>query len=275
MPTLSELAGFGAGTSPLGLLSGAVDERTRYYANIVRGLLDNPAALVDQLRAQNAENVRDRARSAQDTRSVMPQIADPAKQAAFDEAMNIGLLGMTVSKPSYQGQHAAPIRDSGAPLHNLSSVYPDDLYSAMGSRYYGHYGDARDMTAVGTIHNYRNKPNASITIYRAVPSGPAEKAAKLEKQMREYMRRGKIPDGDQPSMWYDRAIEKLEKLKNEAASDYASINPGDWVTISRQYAKEHGEGALNGDYKIISKKVKAKDIYTNGDSIFEWGYDPS
>jgi hypothetical protein len=51
------------------------------------------------------------------------------------------------------------------------------------------------------------------------------------------------------------------------------INKGDWVAITKQYAKEHGESALN-DYKIISKKVQAKDIYTNGDSIDEWGYNP-
>ena len=33
--------------------------------------------------------------------------------------------------------------------------------------------------------------------------------------------------------------------------------------------------AADGQYKIVSKKVKAKDIYTNGDSIHEWGFDPS
>jgi hypothetical protein len=52
------------------------------------------------------------------------------------------------------------------------------------------------------------------------------------------------------------------------------INTGDWVTINPSYAREHGESALDGEYKIISKSVKARDIYTNGDSIHEWGYDP-
>jgi len=49
-----------------------------------------------------------------------------------------------------------------------------------------------------------------------------------------------------------------------------TINPGDWVTIVRQYAEEHGQGALNGQHKVVSKRVKAKDIYTNGDSWLEW-----
>ena len=52
------------------------------------------------------------------------------------------------------------------------------------------------------------------------------------------------------------------------------INAGDWVTIDRPYAKTHGESALRGDYKILSKRVRANEIFTNGDSIYEWGYDP-
>jgi len=53
-----------------------------------------------------------------------------------------------------------------------------------------------------------------------------------------------------------------------------ALNTGDWITLDRQYAKEHGEGALGGDYKIIKKTVKARDLFTNGDSIYEMGYDP-
>ena len=64
-----------------------------------------------------------------------------------------------------------------------------------------------------------------------------------------------------------RAVPKDKNIKE--------INAGDWVTSTKQYAKDHGEGALNGNYKIIKKTVKAKDIYTNGDSHQEWGYHPS
>jgi hypothetical protein len=52
------------------------------------------------------------------------------------------------------------------------------------------------------------------------------------------------------------------------------INPGDWVTPSRAYAAQHGRSALNGSYRIISKTVKAGQLFTAGDSILEWGYDP-
>lgn len=56
----------------------------------------------------------------------------------------------------------------------------------------------------------------------------------------------------------------------------AKINPGDWVTLSRQYAKEHGLRSLGGPgkYKILTLNAYARDLYTNGDSLAEWGYNP-
>jgi hypothetical protein len=62
-----------------------------------------------------------------------------------------------------------------------------------------------------------------------------------------------------------RAVEKDSPSK---------INAGDWVTIDRSYAKEHGEGNINGGYKIIRMVVPARDIFTSGDSWLEWGYHP-
>ncbi len=63
-----------------------------------------------------------------------------------------------------------------------------------------------------------------------------------------------------------RAVPKDESISN--------INAGDWVTLSKDYAKTHGESVLRGDYKILSQKVKAKDLWTNADSIQEFGYQP-
>lgn len=51
-----------------------------------------------------------------------------------------------------------------------------------------------------------------------------------------------------------------------------SINDGDWVTLTEEYAHEHGNNALRGNYKILTKVVKAADLYTDGNSIQEWGY---
>jgi len=53
-----------------------------------------------------------------------------------------------------------------------------------------------------------------------------------------------------------------------------AINAGDWITINKDYAKNHGESALNGDYKIIEQQARAGDIFTNGDSLHEQGWHP-
>lgn len=77
-------------------------------------------------------------------------------------------------------------------------------------------------------------------------------------------------------------LRRLEGNPNAAVEVYRAvekngpktISPGDWVTTVRDYAKDHGESSLNGDYKIIKMLVNARDIYTAGDSMLEYGYHP-
>lgn len=52
------------------------------------------------------------------------------------------------------------------------------------------------------------------------------------------------------------------------------ISKGDWVTPIRRYAVEHGKDNLGGNYRIQKKRVYARDIFTDGNSWLEWGYDP-
>jgi len=176
----------------------------------------------------------------------------------------------------YAGEHAAPMSDSGAPGHDVTgggNFYPDDVYSGMAVQYYGTGNDQLDREAFAIVHALRGKPNAKIRIYRAVPKAPtkAEQIAAVEKEMAQIMRRGGEPGR------YDRLHDERERLRalpDDAEQTKPAINRGDWVAITRAYAKDHGEHALNGEYQIISREVRAADIFTNGDSIQEWGYDP-
>jgi hypothetical protein len=52
------------------------------------------------------------------------------------------------------------------------------------------------------------------------------------------------------------------------------ILPGDWVTPSRAYAKEHAEAHISGPTKILKKTVRASELFTDGNSVLEWGYHP-
>ena len=133
------------------------------------------------------------------------------------------------SGSQYMGLHR-PQGAGAAPLHDLTgagTIYPDDVYSENAVQYYGTGDPALDRRSMSIAHSYKNKPDAKVTIFRAVPSNAGD-----------------------------------------------TINTGDWVTINKNYAEQHGESALRGDYKIIQKQVKARDIFTNGDSIHDWGYDP-
>ena len=140
----------------------------------------------------------------------------------------------------YRGQHKAPDNKSGAPLHDVTSngIYPKDVYSHNGFRYYGDYGNDYDREAFNKMQRMKDKPDEKVWIHRAVPKSVHTEALKTETPLKHMIR------------------------------------PGDWVTISKDYAKEHGEAALKGDYHIASMRVPAKHIFTNGDSHLEWGYDP-
>jgi hypothetical protein len=131
-------------------------------------------------------------------------------------------------KSDYRGTHTAPLRSEGgegAPLHDMSQMYPDDIYGPHAVRYYGD-GSPMDTKSVRIIQQFRGKPESKITVYRAVP--------------------------------------------NE--SKITKIHAGDWVTINKDYAKLHGYG---WDSKILSKEVKAKEIFTEANSVHEFGYNPS
>jgi hypothetical protein len=207
-----------------------------------------------------------------------------------------------LSENDYKGQHTAPDKESGSPLYDLTlnGTYPNDIYSSKAKEYYG-TGSSYDSITINIIQSYKDKPNKSITIYRALP----DLNKQVNKQIKDItylfsykdkysffpmsLNKGKIVHPILYSLEdkysyedyeYDERqnliIKDLEnqiiKLRSQLKKPL-KINKGDWVSITRQYAKDHGDSALD-DYKIISKKVQAKNIYTNGDSIHEWGYDP-
>lgn len=130
----------------------------------------------------------------------------------------------------YYMQHRPAMRDNdegtSAPLHDLTKVYPKDVYEK--PDWYNMKGELDDYVAFSKARRLKDKPYQLVKIYRAVP----------------------------------------KSLKN------AKINKGDWVTINEDYARQHGKSNINGPYKIISDFVLAGEIFTDGNSINEWGYDP-
>ena len=186
--------------------------------------------------------------------------------------------------PDYASQHESPLRGDGAPMHDvtLNGIYPDDFYGPKGCDYYAGDDQREAMSKVLSVHN---RPRAMLRVYRAIPytQTNAEKIGLLERQKAYILQHGKKPPaagdpGMNSSAYYDVLCQKIKDLRTApepppATSD-KQIHPGNWVTICRWYAHEHGRSNLNDQYRIVSKVVHAGDIYTDGNSLNEWGYDP-
>ena len=96
-----------------------------------------------------------------------------------------------------------------------------------------------------------------------------------------YSQQGKrlygIGDSAIDHEWYMAAIkskgkpENLVEVYRAVPKGIKDINHGDWVTTSKTYAKNHGERSLNDEYDILSKKVKASTLSSEG-YPYEFGY---
>ena len=219
------------------------------------------------------------------------------------------LPGRARPEGDYAGSHGAPDFEPGSSMDNPENIFPPDIYSADGWRLYGAGGDeegwARDRETVRIIQSVRGKPDARITVYRAIPDdiGRDAQLERYRKERAAYLRRGEWPAGtDTKGMADDEYYgwlvgDPLDEYRPEGAAPTGeiarlealppepppTINPGDWVTPNREYAKQHGESNLGfwdrgGDayhprYKIVSRKVRAAELHTDGD-IHEWGWNP-
>jgi hypothetical protein len=181
----------------------------------------------------------------------------------------------------YRGEHQAPHASDGyaSPIYDMTNAFGVDIYTPNAVRYFG-TGDPNDHLAVSIIQSLRNKPNATLKIYRSIPKvlTVTEKIAELENHKAYILKYGKLPKGvnnwQNSSQYYDFIYDELKRLKESPKQDEKlnRINDGDWITTVKQYAIDHGKAHLGGNFKLLSKTVKAKNVYGNGDSVMEFGY---
>ena len=170
-----------------------------------------------------------------DTGTTLNMGADPTRPIA-EGLSSIGkALDETTPKvdTSYRIQHTP--NPEGARLDDMTGggdYFPDDIYSINGLRIYGDANNKFDRESFDAIQSVKGKPDAEVTIYRAVP--------------------------------------------NE--DNINTINSGDFVTLSREYAEMHGASGYGVDGqdagKIIEAKVKVKHLRSDGNDLNEFGYFP-
>lgn len=183
-----------------------------------------------------------------------------------------------LSEEDYRGEHSAPSADSAAPLYDATNAFGDDIYGPDAVRFFGTHSPY-DGYSVSIIQSARNKPHKQVKIYRAVPKviTNQEKIIDYENRKKTILKTGRLPrdvtNWSNSSEYYDWLDDELERLKSEpeTTEEKVRINNGDWVTINLQYAKEHGQRHLD-NYRILTKTVTANQLFTDGNSIHEWGY---
>lgn len=132
--------------------------------------------------------------------------------------------GQAVS--DYRSSHQ-PFAD-GPTLDRMDDMFGPDVYAHPEWWSWDVDGGGRGE-ATRALLAARGRPDAPVTIYRAVPPG------------------------------VDR------------------INPGDWVTTSEAYARQHAiqDDDPANDWPVVSLTVRAAEVRTGGSDIFEWGYFPA
>lgn len=71
-----------------------------------------------------------------------------------------------------------------------------------------------------------------------------------------------------------KGVSPDQMVKIYRATPGDTINPGDWITLSKEYANDHKNSWLEGKGNVIEMEVPARDIRWAGDDLQEWGYFP-
>ena len=181
--------------------------------------------------------------------SIIPRTTEDRARAAQEIRLSTDDVMAEYDKTNYRGSHQPvgptdenPIRldDLTKTVDGETSGYPDDFYGPAGPRIYAPRRRFDD-------DEYGIANEQSYDVITSVRGNP-------DAEVTIY-----------------RAVPNQDSI--------SSINDGDFVTLSPKYAELHaasGYGARGDDAgKVLSEKVKVKDIYFAGDDVNEFGYFPS
>lgn len=103
------------------------------------------------------------------------------------------------------------------------------------------------------------------------PKGAFELRRDVETGTDEMETVASVVEGEDQIFDYEIAPELVEAARNDElitvyrVDDNAGIIPGAYVTESREYAEQHGESVLKGDFFLQEEQVYADELMTRGD----------
>lgn len=105
---------------------------------------------------------------------------------------------------------------------------------------------------------------------------------RIRESLNEQLRMNRDKCRDESAAAINRTLSAIDREKEPTVTIYRAVpkslnegkvRNGDWVSLSESYVKQHGEYALNGEYRIMKENVPARNLYWDGNDINEWGYD--
>ena len=160
---------------------------------------------------------------------------ETAQQMVMEAAEKAGYI----NDESWRMNHRAPRKDEeNANPFNTEKIVPEDFWEH--PEWYT---------------NIRHSSETRESYYAMKPA--------IDKYKR-LMAEGKTEEAENVTITMYRGVDKTANKRE------ASFRNGDWITPSRSYALL---SAPYGKARVISQEVKLKDIWWDGNSIDEWGYD--
>lgn len=150
-----------------------------------------------------------------------------------------------ISRYSYKGSHRSPSYSDGDVQERLEN--------------------SEDVNLLEVAQGYHNQPDDYFS-----PMGARyymyddKEGLESARAVRDVI--AKIKNGKE-----NITVKIYRAVPADVVSD--KLKNGDWVTLSKSYAIEHGEQNLDGEYKIIEKEVPINEVWWDGNDLREWGYD--
>lgn len=105
---------------------------------------------------------------------------------------------------------------------------------------------------------------------------------RIRESLDEQLRMNRDRNRDESAKAIEKALSAIDRGEKPTVTIYRAVSKslkegkvrnGDWVTLSKSYAEQHGNHALGGNFHIMAEEVPAENLYWDGNDINEWGYD--